>query len=112
MGGGERDCRSLGNLRSSLLEKLSSDLCEGCPWRLAAGWRSAETRRADLRPPSAPPGRSQSPPPPRGVGTSVLSVRSGSSGGTGRPKLFLEAGAGEGALTVCQTWKVDPERLG
>lgn len=42
----------------------------------------------------------------RGVGTSVLSYRSGSSGCTRRPRLFLEDGAGQGP------WKLDPERLG
>lgn len=35
-----RDHFPLGNLRTSLLERLPRNLCGRCPWRLAAGWRS------------------------------------------------------------------------
>ena len=86
--GGGRDRFPFRNLLTSLPERLARNLCGGCPWRLAAGWRSGETRRADSLPLCAAQGLSESPP-AHAVGTSLLNFLSG----TRRPKLFREAGA-------------------
>lgn len=95
LGGGGGDRCSLGNLRASRLQR-SRSLCAGRRGRLAAGWRSEEPRRADPPAPHAPAGPARIAAAARGVGTSVWSFRSGSSGCTRRPKAVLEAGAGEG----------------
>ena len=58
--GGGRDRFPFRNLLTSLPERLARNLCGGCPWRLAAGWRSGETRRADSLPLCAAQGLSES----------------------------------------------------